>query len=39
MRWVHVNLGFRIGVYPTSFNPAARKDESVAAILIDNSQL
>ena len=38
MRWVHVDLGFGFCVYPTIFNPVARKDESMNTVIIDNGQ-
>ncbi len=39
MRRIHINLDFGFCVSPTIFNPATRKDERMAAILIDNSQM
>jgi len=39
MRRIHVNLNFGFCVNPTIFNPATRKGERMAAILIDNSQM
>jgi hypothetical protein len=39
MRWVHVDLCFGFCMDPTIFNPAARKDESMRTVLIENSQV
>jgi hypothetical protein len=39
MRWVDVDSGFAVGVYPVVFNPEARKVEGMDAILIGNGQV